>query len=163
AGEDSTVRLWEVATGLERRRLEGHRGRVLSVAFSRDGCTLLSGGDDTAVLVWDLAGTAEKAAPTRAELERRWEELGGADAARAAGGGTGRGAGGFGPRTAGTGRAAATGPAACPLTGRAPRGSVGERAFCQTFRPTWQNGLAPQAEDWQGAGASADHSATCHQ
>src|SRR5262249_2115813 len=36
-GPDNTVRLWEVATGRERYRLEGHRGPVTSLSFSGDG------------------------------------------------------------------------------------------------------------------------------
>ncbi|MBN1525861.1 MAG: WD40 repeat domain-containing protein [Spirochaetales bacterium] len=36
------------------RVLEGHEGDVLSVAFSRDGETLISGGGDKYVIKWDL-------------------------------------------------------------------------------------------------------------
>ncbi len=38
--EDSTVRLWDVASGKEIKRLEGHDSWVNSVAYSPDGKTL---------------------------------------------------------------------------------------------------------------------------
>ncbi|GAB3652418.1 hypothetical protein GCM10027589_09910 [Actinocorallia lasiicapitis] len=51
-----TVWLWDVAS----RRpfgepLAGHTGRVRSVAFSPDGTTLVTGGDDGPVRFWDVA------------------------------------------------------------------------------------------------------------
>jgi hypothetical protein len=86
AGEDHTVRLWEVATGRERRRLEGHTGAVHCVAFSGNGRTLVSSGADTTVLVWDLGGAARgqaKGPPAAAELNGLWADLAGEDAVRA--------------------------------------------------------------------------------
>jgi eukaryotic-like serine/threonine-protein kinase len=51
---DSTVQVWAWTTGEEPRVLEpGHAGRVLSVAFSRDGELLASGSADRIVKVWD--------------------------------------------------------------------------------------------------------------
>jgi dipeptidyl aminopeptidase/acylaminoacyl peptidase len=83
---DGVVRLWEVATGKERRRFAGHWGSVRTVTFSPDGKLLVTAGDDTTALVWDVTGpvrpgpTAPLNDPALAAL---WTELGEADAARA--------------------------------------------------------------------------------
>ena len=42
---DHTARLWDLATGREIRKLEGHSNGVCSVAFSPDGKTALSGSE----------------------------------------------------------------------------------------------------------------------
>ncbi len=55
AGFDRTVRLWDLATGDERRVLEGARERVMSVAFSPDGAQVAAGDRGGTVLVWDVA------------------------------------------------------------------------------------------------------------
>src|SRR5258708_8705886 len=60
---DNTVRLWDLPAGKEIARLEGHRGWVLSVAFSPDGRRLVSGGLDTTALVWDVSRFRHRTAP----------------------------------------------------------------------------------------------------
>jgi len=77
---DTTIRLLEVASGCERRRLTGHRGQITALAFSADCRRLLSGCHDTTALVWDLSHSRPA---TAAELETLWADLAGADAARA--------------------------------------------------------------------------------
>jgi WD40 repeat protein len=43
---DKTIRLWDLATGTEVRKLSGHVGTVSALAFSPDGRLLASGGRD---------------------------------------------------------------------------------------------------------------------
>jgi WD40 repeat protein len=81
-----TVRLWEVASGGLYRELPGHRGRTLGLAFSPDGTRLVTANEDTTALVWDLAGGSAGSAPaplSARDLDARWADLAGADAARA--------------------------------------------------------------------------------
>ena len=52
---DTTIRLWDLATGQCVRTLEGHLDRVACVSLSADGRLGLSGSDDTTGRLWDLA------------------------------------------------------------------------------------------------------------
>jgi WD40 repeat protein len=52
---DGLIRLWDTASGKERRRLAGHTGRLLSLALSRDGKTLASGSADATTTLWSVA------------------------------------------------------------------------------------------------------------
>ena len=49
-----TVNLWTVDTGETLTSLTGHPGWVNAVAFSPDGQTLISGGDDGMLRLWDV-------------------------------------------------------------------------------------------------------------
>ncbi len=52
---DSTVKLWDAATGQETLTLKGHVNGVCSVAFSADGKRLATGSFDRTVKLWDAA------------------------------------------------------------------------------------------------------------
>jgi mitogen-activated protein kinase organizer 1 len=53
-GGDKTVFVWDVASGQIIRRLQGHFGKVFSVAFNQDAQILASGGFDAKVMLWDM-------------------------------------------------------------------------------------------------------------
>ncbi len=49
------IYVWDLATGKERRRFQGHKTEINSFACSRDGKLLASGCQDGKIHVWDLA------------------------------------------------------------------------------------------------------------
>jgi WD40 repeat protein len=58
-GSDGTVRLWDINSRTEVRRLRGHTGEVWYVTFSPDGKYILSGGADGFLRLWDSSSGAE--------------------------------------------------------------------------------------------------------
>lgn len=82
-GSDASVALWDVVSGQELGRFQGHQGEVNALAFSPDGQRLASAGADSTSLIWDLSGL--KTGPrqtdrTAEELERLWTDLASSDA-----------------------------------------------------------------------------------
>ena len=53
-GEDTSVYIWDVATGSGLFALRGHSGGVNSISWRHDGNQLASGSDDGSVMVWEL-------------------------------------------------------------------------------------------------------------
>ncbi len=53
--KDGTIRFWDVVTGKELRRLQGHGKGVTSIAFSPDGKTLVSGAAEAVIRLWDVS------------------------------------------------------------------------------------------------------------
>lgn len=80
AEQDGAVLVWEVVTCQPRRAFVGHEGAVNAVAFVSP-TRAVSAGDDLAVLVWDVAGSAT--VPPSAGLDALWETLAAPDAAAA--------------------------------------------------------------------------------
>jgi energy-coupling factor transporter ATP-binding protein EcfA2 len=59
AGEDGTVRVWDLTSGAAPRVLTGHQGPVSSAAFSPDGRQVISAGRDGTMRVWDLTSDVD--------------------------------------------------------------------------------------------------------
>jgi WD40 repeat protein len=72
--DESVARVLEVASGRIRRRFQGHTTQVHNIAISPDGRTLATGGQDAAVLLWDLTRPARPHSGKAADL---WKELAG--------------------------------------------------------------------------------------
>ena len=67
AGLDYLVRIWDVATGTLLERLQGHSGKIYSVAFTFDGKGLVSGSLDKSVKYWDVSLLAAWSAKSKSE------------------------------------------------------------------------------------------------
>ena len=84
---DRSFRVWEAATGEERLRRTGHLAPITSAALTADGRTLVTGSEDTSMLIWELPALQRSRPAAQAfgpgEAERLWRDLAGADAGKA--------------------------------------------------------------------------------
>jgi WD40 repeat protein len=71
ASQDQTIGRWELATK-QAAKFSGHDGWVLSLGFSPDGATLLSGGSDDALVWWPAAASETPAPIRRRETGHGW-------------------------------------------------------------------------------------------
>jgi WD40 repeat protein len=55
------IKIWDVGSRQLVARLEGHTGDVRSLAFSPDGKTLVSGGEDRTIRLWNVARREQSA------------------------------------------------------------------------------------------------------
>jgi hypothetical protein len=78
ADDLGAIRLWELPSCKQIGRLDGHHGRVFSLAFAPDGKTLASGSWDTSVLIWDVTPYRRKSEQVRLDPEKLtalWQDL----------------------------------------------------------------------------------------
>ncbi len=54
AGQDGTVRVWDLQAGAAKATLKGHEGRATSVAVAPGGKLAVSAGQDRSIRLWDL-------------------------------------------------------------------------------------------------------------
>ncbi|MDB5320861.1 MAG: repeat protein [Phycisphaerales bacterium] len=82
-----TVRVWDLGSGRQTRRLVGHTGWLTSVAFSFDSKRLVSASRDTTAIVWDVARSGDQTAKVHevdaAAMAELWSGLADDDPAKA--------------------------------------------------------------------------------
>ncbi|CAD8179780.1 unnamed protein product [Paramecium octaurelia] len=59
SGGYQVIRLWDVKTGQEKAKLDGHSDSVISICYSPDGTTLASGSYDQSIRLWDVKTSKE--------------------------------------------------------------------------------------------------------
>jgi len=60
---NKTIRLWDINTAKELRRIQAPDGGFHCLAFGKDGKTLVTGSSDTTVMVWDLVNPPKEQKP----------------------------------------------------------------------------------------------------
>jgi WD40 repeat protein len=77
-GGEHQGHLWDVQTGRQLCNLKGHLGMVNTFAFSAEGKTLVSGSDDSTILIWDVSECLKKRstpAVRQGQEEAAWNAL----------------------------------------------------------------------------------------
>jgi WD40 repeat protein len=64
AGEDNTIRLWDIPDGIEIQAIEAHGGDIRALAFDPDGDAFASASWDKSVKIWKTADCSTLAAVT---------------------------------------------------------------------------------------------------
>ncbi|MCI0380550.1 MAG: TIGR03067 domain-containing protein [Gemmataceae bacterium] len=81
---NGSVSFWDVVSGRELGKHQGHLGEVTCIYFTEDGRFLASGGADTTVVVWNLPRLNDNPRQlNQKELTELWEDLASDDANRA--------------------------------------------------------------------------------
>ena len=57
--KDKTILIYDQWSGLQIRKLEGHRDYIRGMAFTKDCTKIVSGGEDKTVKLWDISGGKE--------------------------------------------------------------------------------------------------------
>jgi hypothetical protein len=88
AGMDNALHIWNVATGEQMARFEGHSGVLAGVAFAPNGRSVTTASSDTTALIWDVGGLSARAGVPPRNLDEEtvkshWNRLA-SDDARAA-------------------------------------------------------------------------------
>jgi RNA polymerase sigma factor (sigma-70 family) len=81
--KDALFRYWELATGQERYRFNGHAGYVRALTFSPTGALLAVASPEAPAYVWDVYGKSLAKQPFAGNMEekqRLWQDLGSRDA-----------------------------------------------------------------------------------
>jgi WD40 repeat protein len=75
--DDTTFKLWDVASGKSLRTFRGHTMHVNAVAFSPDGRFALSGSDDHTMRLWDVSTGKElrRFTTRRMPIGRGWDRV----------------------------------------------------------------------------------------
>ena len=72
AGEDRSIKIWDLASAKLLRTLVGHEETIDALAFSPDGVTLVSSSDDRTVRTW-RASTGQPIHVHRAHHDEAWD------------------------------------------------------------------------------------------
>jgi RNA polymerase sigma factor (sigma-70 family) len=74
--DQRTIHVWDIYRGTLLGPFTGHEDSVTGLAFTRDDRALASSSDDSTILLWDLAGAAEKKVQAPGgDIDSAWQAL----------------------------------------------------------------------------------------